>query len=836
MPATVMTNNGDATKLATKKHHSKKTRVVRRRGRGGLDSDEEIEREAQTDSDTDDDSSLSSESESESVSEDDEHHAGIVTPSTTQSPPPLDVKPALNGKSGPFVGATDWAQIVADENAHGAEDLPVIDFADMHTHTIPEPTAATPSPRSRKAQKQNKKSSTKAHTPTTAASEEPTRASEPLAKEEDHDLATEEPVASTSRTEPLHERPLRGRGQSARQAYQERLQADPAFVPRVGEFWGHDDRLLDKDLRSLSGWWRGRWQGRGRGRGGFSMRGRGGFYQGHGPSREEAEESGREREKEKGEEKYEVPPIDRAWTHDGFEEMKRREEQRREEQRRAQGSQQSAYAHRGGALRGRGAFAGRGRGGFSRGGGVASPVAGLSRAGQRPDPSSIPVWYAMKPEKMWTKHADNFLYFEHAFRPRPGDTPGFRVKLPGHAAGQVVRPKKVYSKATSQEPMTSSSSSPTEESERHFVVRIPASVKVPASSRPMDTVGEQTSSDIPIEEVFKVRPHAAPEHVPLQASAQSQVSPVSEVPVAGPSHSATASLSSAVPVQPMPEAQKQLEQLGIGFPASSDSNGDPSPVIQETLLRNPPRTEMHAPVPQAAPVDDATRPVPPVLSPLQTSFSPVPQASPPYGSPYPYGALPPGIAMSHQGYAYELATGRPVYLQPTPPPMYAPRPMMQSYMGHPSASVPFVPAHMHHPSQEYMPQPHTPPVNGFADPATGVPIFTPPRQSSRIEIRAPDGQPMKPAPRPSGLRTSTTEHDVKQVAEPSEGSAYGELQSQQPHAIQPDPAVMAYPAYQQPYYYPDPNGYSGYVDMSTPGVQYDLYPPYEQHAQPIIYY
>jgi hypothetical protein len=26
----------------------------------------------------------------------------------------------------------------------------------------------------------------------------------------------------------------------------------------VGEFWGHDDRLLDKDLRSLSGWWRGR--------------------------------------------------------------------------------------------------------------------------------------------------------------------------------------------------------------------------------------------------------------------------------------------------------------------------------------------------------------------------------------------------------------------------------------------------------------------------------------------------------------------------------------------------------------------------------------------------
>src|SRR5260370_33404398 len=64
------------------------------------------------------------------------------------------------------------------------------------------------------------------------------------------------------------------RGRTARQAYQERLESDPSYVPTVGEFWGHDDRLLDKDLRSLSGWWRGRWQGGVRGRG-FGIRGRG---------------------------------------------------------------------------------------------------------------------------------------------------------------------------------------------------------------------------------------------------------------------------------------------------------------------------------------------------------------------------------------------------------------------------------------------------------------------------------------------------------------------------------------------------------------------------------
>ena len=833
MPATVTTNNsGNASKHAPKKLNSKRTRVVRRRGRGGLDSDDEIEREAHTDSDTDENSSVTSVSDSESVS-DDEPHTGIVTPSTTQSPPPLDIpgasgsgKPSIvNGAAGPFVGTTDWAQIVADENAHGASDLPVIDFNDMHTHAIPEPTSP-PHSRSRKAQKQNKKPAAAARAAAPSPIASPTAPHQPASEQEaridEGDIQTDEPIASSSRAAPPYE--LRKRGQSARQAYQERMQADPAFVPRVGEFWGHDDRLLDKDLRSLSGWWRGRWQGRGRGRG-FPMRGRGGrFFPGHPLAHERAEGD----EAEKGaEEKSEVPPIEKTWGHDGFEEMRRREDQRREDQRHSQPSRQSTGSQRGSAPRGRGSFSARGRGGFARGGGVASSAGGHPRVGLRSDPSSTPVWYIMKPEKVWTKHADNFLYFEPALRPRPGEAPGIRIKLPGNPGGQLVRQKRPQYKADSQGPAPCSESVDGEE--RQFVVRIPAPAQVEKVVPPSgEKIPEgDAESDIPLEEVFTVRPHAAPEYVPLETPATSQAPEETVPPPARV-------LSPVMSAQPMPETQRQLEQLGFGA-SLPDSSSGPSPQIEETLLRHPPNTEMHAPVPQSASSpDSSTRLVPPLLPPLQ--IPPVPQPSPSYGSPYTYSTLPPGIAMSHQGFPYELATGRPVYLHPTPPPMYAPQPMMQSYMGHPSTSVPFVPGHMHHPSQEYMPHPATPPT-GFIDPATGVPIFAPARQNSRIQIRAPsdsrDVQPSKHARGPSGLRESTTEVQVSSQGAPENGA---ESQEQQQQSSSMDPAAMAYAPYQQPYYYPDPNGYPGYMDMSHQHVQYDAYPPYEQHAQPVIYY
>ncbi|EKM59738.1 uncharacterized protein PHACADRAFT_250430 [Phanerochaete carnosa HHB-10118-sp] len=833
MPATVTTPANGSTHVA-KKHHTKK-RIVRRRGRSALDSDDEIEREAHTDSDTDDDSSYMSESGTESAS-DDEHHAGIVTPSTTQSPPPLDIpgastpaKPTVvNGGTGPFVETTDWAQIVADENTHGAGDLPVIDFADMHAHTITEAAPAAP-PRSRKAHKQNKKAAaarTQAQPPVASKPVASTSETETETKQEQPEAVIEEPAASPSKTGPPREPKdsHRLRGQSARQAYQERLQHDPAFVPRVGEFWGHDDRLLDKEFRSLSGWWRGRWYGRGRGRG-VPLRGRGG--RGFLPGRT-ADIGGED--VEKGEEdRQEVPPIERPWGHDGFEEMKRREEQRREEQRRSQTSRQSASSQRGGALRGRGAFAARGRGGFSRGGGVSA----ASRTGPRVDPSdptSIPVWYAQKPDKMWTKHADNFLYFEHAARPRPGEAPSIRVRLPGQKESQVVH-QKTQTKLATGSTTASTATSTAEEGDRQFVVRIPVVSKIEKVSQPagIQPVELETRTQEPsIEDVFTVRPQVVPEHVPIQASV-----PPSSASGTGP-HATPVSSTSVLPAS---EGKNPLEQIGIGAPPETDS--DPSADIQEAVLRNPPRPEVHAPIPQQAPAVDSSRPAPPALHPIQTSFSPVPQPSPSYVSSYPYGALPPGVGMSQQGYPYELATGRPVYLHPTPPPMYAPQPVMRSYMGHPSTSIPFVPGHVHRPSQEYMPHPHTPPVNGFVDTSIGAPIFAPARQSSRIEIRAPDGK-VKHIPRPSGLRVSTTESDAEQTQatqEPaiSEASEHNE----QVQAAQ-DPLMMTYPAYQQPYYYPDPNGYSGYMDMSNQVAQYDFYPPYDQqydqHAQPVAYY
>jgi hypothetical protein len=831
MSPSVTTNAANANNHVHKKRHSKKTRIVRRRGRGSLESDDEIEREIQTDSDTDDDSSFASGSDSESVSDDDEHHAGIVTPSTTQSPPPLDIPSGSNpakpsivpGGDGPFVGTTDWAQIVADNN--GAEDLPVIDFADMHNHAVPGPTPSRPA-RTRKAQKQNKKATFPSHTasqPSPVVTTDPAPASEPEPKREEQESVADEPGPSTTRTA-LPKEPHRFRSQSARQAYQERLQADPAFVPRVGEFWGHDDRLLEKDLRSLSGWWRGRWQNRGRGRG-FAMRGRGGrgFFPGHGTTLDEAEVAGDGKEKS-ADLKQEVPPIEKAWTHDGFEEMKRREEQRRDEQRRSEVSRQPVSPQRGGTFRGRGGSTGRGRGGFARGGGASSSVAtGLSRGKPHLDPSTTPVWYTMKPEKVWTKHADSFLYYEQALRHRTGETAGIRVKIPGVQDTRVVRSKIVHAKTASQPSVTASTSvAPPEDSERHFVVRIPALAKlrsVPEAAAVNVPASESQMPEPSIEEVFTVRPQVVPEHVPIESPAASR----------------TPSAPDGAASQQSTSVRQEYSEANVSAPSDHNPSA-PSSEYQDPQLHSSPPAEVHAPVPQAAPGADTTRPVPPFLHPIQTSFSPVPATSPPYGSPYPYGALPPGIAMSHQGYPYELATGRAVYLHPTPPPMYAPQPIMQSFMGHPSTSVPFVPGHVHHPSQEYMPHPHTP-VNGFVDPSTGVPIFTPPRHSSRIEIRAPsersEGKHAKPALRPSTLRTSMTEDEVAQAAALEENPSD---EAPLPQQVQPAPAVMAYPAYQQQYYYPDPNGYPGYMDMSGQVVQYDMYPPYEQHAQPVIYY
>ncbi|KAE9409825.1 hypothetical protein BT96DRAFT_458612 [Gymnopus androsaceus JB14] len=216
--------------------------------------------------------------------------------------------------------------------------------------------------------------------------------------------------------------PRRPPGQTARQAYQQKLEADPSYVPTVGEFWGHDDRLLDKDLRSLSGWWRGRWQG------GFRGRGRGRPF----PREQHVQPE---------------TPVNREWTHDGFEEMKQNEDGRR-------------------PIRGRGTF---------------SPSVKAGR-----------VWFSKKPEHMWTKQAESYLYSDPSSRPRQGNPASVRVKLPSQKTAAVRVPIQDSTSKSSDQPPSASTANDSDYGDRVLVVRLP---------KPVPVVEEPS-----LEDVFTVRP------------------------------------------------------------------------------------------------------------------------------------------------------------------------------------------------------------------------------------------------------------------------------------------------------------------------------------------
>jgi hypothetical protein len=170
---------------------------------------------------------------------------------------------------------------------------------------------------------------------------------------------------------------------------------------------------------------------------------------------------------------------------------------------------------------------------------------------------------------------------------------------------------------------------------------------------------------------------------------------------------------------------------------------------------------------------------------------------------------------------------------------------------------------MRHPataSPDFLAPPHTPPVNGFIDPSTGTPIFSMPRQSSRIEIRAPAEQAVSPKTvrRPSALRTTATAFEPQRSMSDNQDQSYfpnimtpQTNESYAPHdnssgghpnidaarSQTMDAGVMSYPPYQQQYYYPPEHySYSQYVDMSQV-TQYDMYPSDPNAAsQPAAYY
>ncbi|KAF5363386.1 hypothetical protein D9756_000247 [Leucocoprinus leucothites] len=801
---------------------------MRRRGRArtGIESDDEIERALSTDSESDSDGSLSpdsaTDSEPGSESEDDlpDRQTNAHTPNTSHSSGALEKEGAVNEKSTAFFSASgDWSEMVADENTNGAADLPVIEFSDFKANI----TSAPQTSRKKGKKASKKKPTVTARNPSPSALPDFPPTPEPVNDNvpEDADQAPPQFKDPSQRPSSQTKRPV---GQSARQAYQQKLESDPSFVPKVGGFWGHDDRLMDKDLRSLSGWWRGKWQGRGRGRGGFA------------PSpRRQGPHVGEENK----EEITDLPPIERPWTHDGFEEMKRKEERRSEARPENQAQRQANSSVRG-VARGRGGTPATrgGRGGSSRGGFVNSG----NRAAAAVKPGR--VWYAMKPEHMWTKQSENFLFFEPKHR---GSGASYRVHLPG-SQSQVLRPLPTDQPLGASNHVATGTASVvgSDVGDTPIIVNLP---KREEDELPT-AVDEATLDD-----VFKVRPRLVNvEPIPLPEPSNTKSSP----PTEGPSHHSQSSSSAG---DPGSDVRSQLEQL---TPDASVS--DPSRLAQteKAVLRSPvveaPTDEVtKSPVPETAPRR-------PSLPPIQTVYSPPPaQPSPAYPSSYAYPTLPPGIALNQHGVPYEMTTGRPVYIPTAPPPMYNPRPVMHSHL--PQHSLSYIsPPHMH-PSSTMSPdfsaQPpthsHTPSANGFIDPATGVPIFSLPR-SSRVEIRAPGEATAKNNPNGSVKPSSFTSPNGQSSSHlrvssnpyapsPHSGAEYGynsyssssDVSTLPSYTSLPDAGasseasantaqpMMHYPAYQQ-YYYPDPTyGYPQYMDASQAG-QYEMYPPMEAHG------
>ncbi|KAH9174601.1 hypothetical protein EDB89DRAFT_554680 [Lactarius sanguifluus] len=765
-----------ATKLTSSPHHRPsppKTRIPRRRGRAnGFHSDDEIEREARTDSDTDEDGQSSvdsdSDSETEPASEDapQNGHAPLLSPSTTPS--------AVNegkdaGDHAPLLAASmNWSEMVMDEVANPT-DLPVIDFADLGAEVIHAKTPRTPVARRAPKSKRpapNRRSSAPAAPP--ASSELP---SEPPAAA----ASSGQPAESEDEPKPTSVSASHRRGQTARQAYQERLENDPSYVPTVGEFWGHDDRLLDKDLRSLSGWWRGRWQGGARGRG-FGVRGRG---RGRGRGSAHASNDSHPIDEAPPSEPVELPPVDRPWTHDGFEELKRREEQRAQRQDQTQGSNNNSRGVRGG-------FGPRGRG-FGRG--RFSPRPGATRSTDSPSSMSPRTWFLIKPERPWTKHHELFLYSDPSHRPRPGQGPAYRVKLPGTSSAAVVQ-----SPAQPPRAPTPPHEAGHEDGDVVFTVSLPRGQRKPDMAESIPTTA------------------AAPLSPPAPGPPPEEVSEVAPVQVLAPP-----SLSITPVATSPPELHVSIEEEPVPTVTSEVPHDDPF------KLRDPPTptviplptsttTQIRPSTPSAAVSPSAPAPVPHSAtapeggllwrSPpphLQTTFA-QPAPAPGYASPYTYAAptIPPGVALDAHGMPYELATGRPLYMAA---PAQVPTPVYMMPYAH-------IHPHMQH-------RPHASP-----DPS----LFAPPRQSSRIEIRRPDGPSMSDearlsahhahASRPSTLRASAS------------APAFVPLQGQvppppAPHEFYPSPppevppapassAMMGYPGYPQPPYYAygAPEGYA----------------------------
>ena len=501
-----------------------------------------------------------------------------------------------------------------------------------------------------------------------------------------------------------------------RQVYRERLSNDPSFVPRLGAFWGHDERLIDKDLRSMSGWWRGRWQGRGRGI--FGSRGRGRGRGGiPGPREGNGEASAVVNGDGDGQaDPAPIPPVEQSWKHDGFEELDK--DERRPPRRNFRGSQ---------------VLSGRGRGAFGHAmvAAVPTPEAPPTKSERvvSPEVPRTTLPRHPKPERAWTKPLDKTLVAGLESKPRGGSHPtDVRIKLSsGEPQNVPLSPRPVENRPHSRLVDAAEIRSETSASDKAAVVRLPGNdVQNPSLS--------EESHEKSFQGLFS-QPQIPCEPEPATTKSSSPLIVSVEVPLRNPGVQIQKSMETPTftAALPAPETtltdSKGLEPISVDLvPTSEPAHSHQNGVLPPSQSSSP----VEVPVSHSYP---------------ESHYSP-------YTAPPP---LPAGVAVGENGVLFEIATGHPVILTPPPQPIYDPRstpyyaPVPPSYHRHTHSLTP-----------DFIPPPvGTPPVppgihtghfgySGYESPRysshagealrEAASPFAPARRQPRaVEIRAPDG-------------------------------------------------------------------------------------------------
>jgi len=129
-----------------------------------------------------------------------------------------------------LLGASmNWSDMVANDAANGSADLPVIDFAELGDQSFESPAAQLPPARLRKPARAPKVPKAARRPPLARTASAPASAPSPSAPTSDPAMSDDE--------NPMEPGPKRGSffqrksGQTARQAYQERLESDPRTYP-----------------------------------------------------------------------------------------------------------------------------------------------------------------------------------------------------------------------------------------------------------------------------------------------------------------------------------------------------------------------------------------------------------------------------------------------------------------------------------------------------------------------------------------------------------------------------------------------------------------------------